>query len=50
MPLTNTTHFTKADVKVKAKAIVESFIIERSCELPPPLAEVKINGLYVFLS
>jgi hypothetical protein len=42
-------HFTKADVEAKAKTIVKSFTIESSCELPPPLAKAKINGLYVLL-
>jgi hypothetical protein len=50
MPLRNTTHFVRTDVKAKAKAIFKNFTIESSCELPPPLIEVKINGLYVLLS
>jgi hypothetical protein len=50
MPPKNTTHFTRANVEAKVKAIVKSFTIESSCELPPPLVEVKINGLYVLLS
>jgi hypothetical protein len=49
MPSKNTTQFTKANVKAKAKAIVKSFIVESSCELPLPSAKVKINGLYVLL-
>jgi len=50
MPLRNTTQFTKADVKAKAKVIVKNFTVESSCELPLPSAKVKINGLYVLLS
>jgi hypothetical protein len=50
MPLRNTTHFIRADVKARAKAITKKFTIESSCELPPPLIEVKFNGLYVLLS
>jgi hypothetical protein len=49
MPPKNTTHFTRINVQAKVKAIVKSFIVESSCELPPPLVEVKINGLYVLL-
>ncbi len=40
-------HFTRANVEAKAKAIVESFIVESSYELSPPMTMVKINGLYV---
>jgi hypothetical protein len=50
MPPRNTMHFKKLDVKAKVKAITKKFIVESSCELPPPLTEVKINGLYVLLS
>lgn len=50
MPPRNTTHFTRIDVKAKAKAIAKKFIIKSSCELPPPSVEMKINGLYVLLS
>jgi hypothetical protein len=49
MPPRNTTHFKKVDVKAKAKVIAESFTIESFYELPLPLVEVKINGLYVLL-
>jgi hypothetical protein len=37
MPPKNTMHFTKTDVKAKAKAIAKKFTVESSCELPPPL-------------
>ncbi len=50
MPLKNTTQFTKTNVKAKAKAIVKSFTVESSYELPLPSTKVKINGLYVLLS
>jgi len=47
MPPRNTMHFTRVNVEAKAKAIVESFIVESSYELLPPMIKVKINGLYV---
>jgi hypothetical protein len=49
MPSKNTTHFIRVNVEIKAKAIIESFTIKSFYELPPPPAEVKINGLYVLL-
>jgi len=49
MPPRNAMHFTRINVEAKSKAIAKSFIIESSCELPPPLTKVKINGLYVLL-
>jgi hypothetical protein len=50
MPPKNTTHFTRAYVKAKVKAIAKNFTSESSCELLPPSVEMKINGLYVLLS
>jgi len=43
-------HFTRINAEAKSKAIAKSFIIESSCEQPPPPTKVKINGLYVLLS
>jgi hypothetical protein len=42
MPPKNIMHFTKANVETKAIVIVESFIVESSCELPPPMVEVTL--------
>jgi len=50
MPPRNTIPFTKANINAKTTAIIESFIVESSCELPPPSEKMKINGLYVLLS
>jgi len=41
---------SRLKIKVKARSIVETFIVESTCELSPPPLEVKINGLYVLLS
>jgi hypothetical protein len=41
----------KSQIVVKAKSIAETFIVENTCELPPPPPlEVKIIGFYVLLS
>jgi hypothetical protein len=50
MPPRNTTHFTKVDVKAKAKTTIKSFEIESFCELPLPPLVAKTNGFYVLLS
>jgi hypothetical protein len=39
MPPRNTMHFTKVDVKAKAKAIAKKFTINSFYELPPPSSE-----------
>jgi hypothetical protein len=49
-PQRNLTNFSRAKVEAKALATIEIFIIEGGCELPPPLKEVLMNGLFVLLS
>jgi len=39
-----------SQIEAKARSIAETFIVENTCELPPPPLEVKIIGLYVLPS
>jgi hypothetical protein len=41
---------SRSQIEAKVKSIAETFIVENTCELPPPPLEVKIIGLYVLLS
>jgi hypothetical protein len=41
---------TKVDIEAKARAHVETFIMESSCELPTPPLKVKMRRFYVLLS
>ncbi len=41
--------FNRSQIETKVKSIVETFIVESTCELPPPLLEIKIIRLYVLL-
>jgi hypothetical protein len=38
----------KSQIEAKARSITKTFIVENTCELPPPL-EIKITRLYVLL-
>jgi len=40
---------TKVDIEVKAKAHVETFIVESSCELPTLSLKVKLKRFYILL-
>jgi hypothetical protein len=37
------------NIEAKARSIDETFMVENSCELPPPPLEVKINGLWLYV-
>jgi hypothetical protein len=41
--------FNRSQIEAKVKSIVQTFIMENTCELPPPLLEIKIIRLYVLL-
>jgi hypothetical protein len=38
----------RSQIEAKARSIAKTFIVENTCELPPPL-EVKITRLYIML-
>ncbi len=40
----------RSQIKAKARSIVETFIVESTCELPPPPLEDKITRLYILMS
>jgi hypothetical protein len=39
----------KSQIKAKVRLIAKTLIVENTCELPPPLLEIKIIGLYILL-
>jgi predicted house-cleaning NTP pyrophosphatase (Maf/HAM1 superfamily) len=50
LPQKGILHVSRSQIEAKARSIVETFIVENTCELPPLLLEVKITRLYVLLS
>jgi hypothetical protein len=41
--------FNKSQFGAKVRSIAKTFTMENTCELPPPLLEVKITRLYILL-
>ncbi len=47
LPHKGVPHLSKSYVEANlVRSIVETFMVENSCELSPPRLEVKINGLH----
>ncbi len=40
---------SKSHIEAKARSIIETFTVESTYELPPPLLEVKITRFYILL-
>jgi hypothetical protein len=49
LPQKGVPSFNKSQFGAKVRSIAKTFIMESTCELPPPLLEVKITRLYILL-